>query len=523
MMSLVYELPPGAVIGGRYKLLKSLGQGGFGITYIAWDKELGRNVAVKECFPAGVCMREPEGGAVRPIRSEWEPMYLRALDDMRAEAHTLAGLNHDSIVHVHDIIWGNGSVFCVMPWLSSGTLKDRLEKDPPDAEESLQWLRRLLDALGYLHERGVIHRDLKPDNIMFNEAGNPVIIDFGAALNRPEQTTSTTQGSFSRGYAAPEQITGKGAVGPWTDFYALSATWYELLTGIHPEAADARLMVDDLVPLTEAECRVAYPVELLALLQRNLSLRPAERCSSVAQWMQCWKSGTLPPLPIPRYGRLKRRSFVAAGLVALAAGAAYSAYRFAPAERTVAGAAATATPEAVRAQMTSRLDKLCRTKEYAAFCADYMRRLEEVRTGYDKRRRDLIASIEEAIPRYRSERAASLDVGLYSARYTDLAVEQDGRCEALLTEFLEKGRAYPHRVTDIIASFPVKNVEESALLPVMAAEVEQKASALSSKVTEAATSYARVSSNDTDKAFNEAIDKLISRAAELDRMELDSM
>lgn len=72
MATLVYDLPPGTLIDGRYKLLKALGQGGSGITYIAWDYELGRNVAVKECFPVGICLREPEGGAVRPIRSEWD-------------------------------------------------------------------------------------------------------------------------------------------------------------------------------------------------------------------------------------------------------------------------------------------------------------------------------------------------------------------------------------------------------------------------------------------------------------------
>ena len=95
----VIDLPPGVHVGGRYKLLKAIGQGGFGITYIGWDEEQHCRVAVKECFPQGICIRDAGTGAVMPARESYEPCYMKALEYMRREVRTLQGLNHDSIVH----------------------------------------------------------------------------------------------------------------------------------------------------------------------------------------------------------------------------------------------------------------------------------------------------------------------------------------------------------------------------------------------------------------------------------------
>lgn len=298
----VDALPPGAVISERYKLLKALGQGGFGITYIAWDAKLARKVAVKECFPAALCRRDPMSGAVAPLSAAAEDAYLAALDDMHKEAKTLAQAEHARVLRIHDVIWGNGSVFLIMPWLSGGSLAERIADAAhlPTEEQQLAWLADILEGLAYLHGKGIIHRDLKPANILFDDDGRPVIIDLGAALNRnPADFTrsTTTRGAFSPGYASPEQATGKGKIGPWTDFYSLAATWYELLTGTRPEDAEKRLMEDDMVPLSAATLRIPCPREVVALLQRNLSLRPAERCASAADWQNVLRGGSLPPLP----------------------------------------------------------------------------------------------------------------------------------------------------------------------------------------------------------------------------------
>lgn len=315
----VDALPPGAVIGERYKLLKALGQGGFGITYIAWDNELARNVAVKECFPAALCRRDPMSGSVVPLSAAAESAYLTALDDMHKEAKTLAQVEHARVLRVHDVIWGNGSVFLIMPWLGGGSLAERMADTAhlPTEEQQLAWLADIVEGLAYLHGKGITHRDIKPSNILFDDAGRPVIIDLGAALNRnPADLTrsTTTRGAFSPGYASPEQATGKGKIGPWTDFYSLAATWYELLTGTRPEDAEKRLMEDDMVPLSAATLRIPCPREVVALLQRNLSLRPAERCASAADWQTVLRGGALPPLP------RRRLPMVLAGVGALIVG-----------------------------------------------------------------------------------------------------------------------------------------------------------------------------------------------------------
>lgn len=492
MATLVYDLPPGTLINGRYKLLKALGQGGFGITYIAWDYELGRNVAVKECFPVGICLREPEGGAVRPIRSEWEELYLHALDDMRKEARTLATLNHENIVRIHDVIWGNGSVFCVMPWLASGSLKARMAEGLFSAQESIRWLRQLLDALAYLHSKDIIHRDLKPENIMFDEQGNPVIIDFGAALNRPVLTTTTTQGSFSRGYAAPEQITGKGKVGPWTDFYALSATWYEMLTGKAPEPSDARLMQDDMPPLTASSRRMNYPSELLALLQRNLSLRPLERCQTVEQWLQCWKNGTLPPLPIPQHGLLKRRAMVAAALVALAAGVAYSTWRFLPTEQ-VAEADATAVQKLVSAKMRTQ----SRVDDYIAICHSALAELRSTAERQKAERRRFLKDFE-----YRAQNSSGAEVlARLEADFTlsaeKLLLNQQKALNALGKKFHSSLTSYRVSDTELMEDFSPANIAEASVAPAAAAAIWNEISPIYTEMILALTEF----SPDRDAEF----------------------
>ncbi|MCQ2371553.1 MAG: protein kinase [Akkermansia sp.] len=310
-MQEVAALPPGTILGNeKYKILVARGQGGFGITYAGWDFSLERNVAIKECFPQDICVRDAETAAIAPRTPALQEAYLAAMADLQKEARLLAGLNHPNIVQVHDVFAANGSLFCVMHWLEGDTLRDRL--DAAEAEDALippeqveEWLRQLLDALGYMHAQGVIHRDIKPENIMFNESGRPVLVDFGSAVNISRLTHTLTQGAFSASYAAPEQISGKGKIGPWTDFYSLAATWYEVFSNCAAEETVRRMMEDSLAPLEKlVPARVHAAPRMAAGIMRNLELRTAARCQSAAEWLAMLDGRPQPRKP-RRKGKLR--------------------------------------------------------------------------------------------------------------------------------------------------------------------------------------------------------------------------
>lgn len=145
---------------------------------------------------------------------------------------------------------------------------------------------------------------------MFDAAGNPVLVDFGLALNRATKVDTTTQGEFSPVYASPEQVSGKGKIGPWTDLYSLAATWYELLTGAPPEPAQQRLLKDDLAPLPKDVTVLEHSI------MQNLALASGSRCQSAQEWLDWLQKGASPVAVVRR-----RRSALLWAVPALAVGA----------------------------------------------------------------------------------------------------------------------------------------------------------------------------------------------------------
>lgn len=320
-------LPPGTMLG-NYKLLGGMAAGGFGLTYVARDMALGRNVAIKECFPTGICRRNPDTGEILPHSSELAGAYRKTMEDMRQEARFLASLNHERIVRIFEVFESHGSLFYAMPWLPGGSLREKMDAarkkgQPISAERALHWLRLLLEGLQYLHSKQIIHRDIKPENILFDEHELPVLVDFGAALQRSDLMQSITMGAFSPGYAAPEQILSPEKAGPWTDLYSLSATWYELLTGQKPEM----LPTDSPKAKRPTVKWPACPRSLRKSILRNLSVLPDDRCQSSGQWLdELQRGGFLPS------GMLRWRLFLTAGGVLLAGGGVLLAWTFLPKE-----------------------------------------------------------------------------------------------------------------------------------------------------------------------------------------------
>lgn len=230
-MESVFPLPrdylPEGTLLGSYEIKAVLGQGGFGVSYWAIDRQLGREVVLKEHFPAGLCKRACEGAEVIPADSLWENSYRRSLNSFCREARIIAALDHPGIVRIHDIFQALGTAYIVMAFVEGCTLGQWLEEHAQDPPQVQKLLLSLLDTLSYLHSQEIFHRDIKPSNIMVKENGSPVLLDFGAALDGAPTGTMTVMASPA--FSPPEQYSGHGNIGPWSDLFALGRSFISVL------------------------------------------------------------------------------------------------------------------------------------------------------------------------------------------------------------------------------------------------------------------------------------------------------
>ena len=228
----------------RYAIQKTLGQGGFGITYLAYDNVNRKQVAIKEFFMKELCNRNgkthhmsvPSTGSKKLV-DKFRAKFLK-------EANTIANLSHPNIIKIYDIFEENATAYYAMEYIPGGSLADMLKKEPEQRlseVEALHYLRQVAGALNYIHMLGINHLDIKPDNIL-NDTGRAVLIDFGVAkrYDNDGHQTSTTPVGLSHGYAPLEQYKSGGVAefSPSTDIYSLGATLYKLITGQTPPDAN---------------------------------------------------------------------------------------------------------------------------------------------------------------------------------------------------------------------------------------------------------------------------------------------
>lgn len=281
-------LPMGFVLNQRYVIGKALGQGGFGITYIGFDRVLNIRVAVKEYYPSNFAQRLPENVTVLPFTQN-EEEYQKGKERFLEEARTLAKFSdHPGIVGVKDCFASNETAYMVMEYLDGMNLKEYLEAKggrlPVSA--SLSILIPVMDALRAVHQEGMIHRDISPDNIFITKNGQVKLIDFGAARHSigGERSLSVM---LKPGYAPEEQYRTHGNQGPWTDVYALTATLYRMITGEVPPDALERVMEDKLVISPE------LPEAVQMVFRRGLAVRAQDRFSSVVEMQQTLRGETM--------------------------------------------------------------------------------------------------------------------------------------------------------------------------------------------------------------------------------------
>ena len=285
-------LPPGTMIQ-EYRLEKVIGQGSFGIIYLAKNTFLPETVAIKEFLPDELADRV-EGSRVVPKSDDMNAMYEEVLNKFLMEARTLyelaQPLPHKNIVRVMRYIEANGTGYMVMDYERGEPLTDKLEDPHPtlSEEELSAILFPLLDGLERVHDANVIHRDIKPDNILIRADGSPVLIDFGAARRRRPDGEKTQFPVFTPNYAAPEQYYDMGEQGKWTDIYALGATLYRAVTGNVPTNASERLNGKPYQPAVEAGAGAFSPA-FLAAIDSALALQPQDRPQSIAEWRALFK------------------------------------------------------------------------------------------------------------------------------------------------------------------------------------------------------------------------------------------
>ncbi|MFG0316382.1 MAG: protein kinase, partial [Planctomycetota bacterium JB042] len=297
---------------GPYELRRELGRGAMGIVYEAWHERLDRIVALK-VVAAGRLASEDE------------------LRRFRTEARAASRLRHPSIVPVHDVGEDGGHHYLVMARIRGPSLATRLKDGPMAPREAAVVVRRLAAALDYAHGEGVIHRDVKPANVLLDEDGTPLLTDFGLARTHDDESSLTVDGHpiGSPAYMAPEQAAGDaGRIGPRTDVHALGAVLYALVTGRPPYAAQTAVAALQIVrerpPIDPRTLDPSIPVDLETIAMKALRKEPDRRYESaraLADDLDRWLAGVpihARPVGVLERARLaaRRRPRVAALIVA---------------------------------------------------------------------------------------------------------------------------------------------------------------------------------------------------------------
>lgn len=287
-------LRPGTLLRQRYLLGRSLGQGGFGITYIGRDLLLNMRVAVKEFYPNGYAYRDHEVSGAITVTASGQDFFRAGKQKFLHEAQTLARFFEEpGIVSVHDFFEENNTAYIVMEYLDGVTMKRFVAANGRiPADVLIRVTLPLMRALGKVHAQGIIHRDISPDNIIVLPDGTLKLLDFGAAREIGGDKSLSVM--LKPGYAPEEQYRSKGRQGPWTDVYALCATLYYCLTGVRPEESVERAMNPNSNLRRPSELGAVISPEQESVLQRGLAVRAEDRYPSMEALANAFSRGEDP-------------------------------------------------------------------------------------------------------------------------------------------------------------------------------------------------------------------------------------
>lgn len=278
-------LKPPYRLGSQYIIGRVLGHGGFAVTYLGYDRNLGTRVAIKEYFPAEFATRAPDGENVMPYSGEKQALFQLGKEKFISEARLLATLRNPNIIRIRQFIEACNTAYFIMEYLEGGTLKDYIAEQGGQ----LTWRRTkdliwpLLDALEEIHLKQCYHRDIKPENIYITQRGEPILLDFGAARQQMSGATTNLLAFLTPGYAPAEQYSANGIQGPWTDIYALAATMYHALTGMVPPVPQDRALGESEL-VAPSKLGIKIPEHEEAWLLKGLEVKWSNRPESVHDW-----------------------------------------------------------------------------------------------------------------------------------------------------------------------------------------------------------------------------------------------
>ncbi|MBQ4159470.1 MAG: serine/threonine protein kinase, partial [Clostridia bacterium] len=275
-------LLPGTLLHGRYIVGVALGVGGFGITYKCLDTKIGGVCAIKEYFPANFAVRSTATKFVSVSEQNLE-RYNRVMKRFVEESRLLRKLQHPNVISTYDSFFENNTAYYVMEYCDGIDLRRYTSNFSKklDYAEGMNLLFQIMNGLEYVHAKGILHRDIAPDNIYVTKGNSIKILDFGSARSEMDQYNRELSVIIKVGYAPIEQYGGRGKQGPYTDIYALGATFYHLFTSRMPVESTQRVAEDTLTPFSRL--RPDLPDNLKYCIEKAMELTTAKRIANIAE------------------------------------------------------------------------------------------------------------------------------------------------------------------------------------------------------------------------------------------------
>ena len=301
-------LQPQTILNGKYIVGKVIGEGGFGITYIAYDLVLNNRVAIKEYFPSELVTRDTSTGtqtSLTVLTGSKEEQYQKGMDRFVKEAANLVKFNNlPGIVSVKEFFYENNTAYLVMEYIDGITLSKYMDDNGGKLSytRALELMMPIMNSLEKVHEAGIVHRDISPDNIMISTNGSMKLIDFGAARTVGNDDAKSLTVILKHGYAPEEQYQPDGKQGPWTDIYALSATMYRMITGVVPQESTDRILSGDKVEAVR-KINPEVPKLISNAIMHGLMVKSINRTKNISDFIAELDSNS-------KNGRKKRKLYI---------------------------------------------------------------------------------------------------------------------------------------------------------------------------------------------------------------------